>query len=817
MSGGDLADRDVDMSAWKPVERAYSFWLRAAREQRGTAVALGRSLERYLRRVYGLAPEADLRALGVETELTGRTISRWEKGTTQKPQPQYPSDRWSREALVAVVTELVPVPPAEMEWASFREVCEAFATDRLERIERGSGSLDSHAAQERDKERHHFLAVWPTAAVMLDPIGLGLGSWAFNGELPPYVNRTTDQELALRLNKPRITTVTGAPKSGKSRSILEVLRSQHPGALTWWVNPSPHVLPLVVEHAKKARGVERPAFIVLDDAGLIGTDPAGGLTAQRINDLSSAGAHLIVVIHDQTIATWERQLTNRTAGEVDTGSLGATRELMNLLVHRIQYTSVLDDNETDPAAQTYEDADERVKSFDLTRLAETLAGVEMLKKQATHLLETPTSVEAALLEAAIDASIAFPSGAFPQTLTALAKMHYRRRQPNRPWRDNLLDDAFDTLTTGITAESPHAILITTNHETYRLLDALAPELQHPHRDIEGNISRLTTSDIEAADLNQAFFETGRWHHLRQYDFGKTPTNIDHATKAKQAWTRAATAGHVPAMLRLGRRNLESWRRDEAESWFHRAVEQGSAEGMVELGELARSSDPELARNWLLRAADKENTSAMVKLGLMSGQSDVKSKWWKRAAELNDELAMHFLGKLLMESGDAHGAERWWRRAAAAGFDASMIALAELAESEASEVEARSWYERAASVTPFPNTDAMVELGFLEYRGGNHEAALRYWTRAVSYFTPGGYVGIGYTACDRSAFDAARLLFEKAADVGTHGDGDWKSSGLRALGDLARDQGELDEAELWYERERECEQRSGISSTPDDTV
>jgi hypothetical protein len=499
------------MSSWSPVERAYSLWLRAAREHRSSAAALGRALETYIRKAYRLPLDADLREIGVETELTGRTIGRWEKGTLEKPQPQYPSDSWSREALIAVVTDLVPNPPVEMEWASFQDVCEQFAADRLERIERGSAVLESHASGERNKERHQFLAAWPAPAHGIDPLELGLGSWAFDGALPPYLHRTTDKDLVLRLKEPGITTVSGAPKSGKSRSILETVQRQHPAGLTWWVNPSPTVLPLVVENAKKTKGSEKPGVIVLDDAGLIGTDPTTGLTAQRLADLAKACKHLIVVIHTQTLADWEHQLTDRTPGDLTSGGIGATRKLMDMLGYRIRYDSVLDDEETTPAAETYENANERVKSFDLTRLAETLSGVEMLKKQALKLLETPASVEAALLEAAIDASIAFPSGATEDVLAALATEHHKRRQPNRPWRSARFDDALDTLTTGITGGSPHALLIAGNSGTFRLFDALVPELQGSRR----NLSKfLRKSHLSQAALHEGVSAAARWHFQR---------------------------------------------------------------------------------------------------------------------------------------------------------------------------------------------------------------------------------------------------------------------------------------------------------------
>jgi hypothetical protein len=123
------------MRAWTPVERAYSSWLRAARERQGSAAALGRALEKRLRQDRGLAPDADLERHGVSHELSPRVVARWEKGTPNRQRPQIPSDPSLREALVEVVTDLVPVPPQASEWASFHDVCEALTEERLQRVE----------------------------------------------------------------------------------------------------------------------------------------------------------------------------------------------------------------------------------------------------------------------------------------------------------------------------------------------------------------------------------------------------------------------------------------------------------------------------------------------------------------------------------------------------------------------------------------------------------------------------------------------------------------------------------------------------------
>jgi len=773
------------MSTWTPVEKAYSIWLRAAREKKGSAADLGRELEAYLRKTYRLGREGDLRKLGVETELTGRTIGRWEKGTPKKPQPQYPGDRWSREALVAVVTGLVPVAPTAMEWETFQKVCEKFAADRLERIERGTGNLESHASIERNKKRHQFLATWPSRAEAIDPVALGLGSWAFDGALPPYVPRSADSELSLRLKQPGITTVTGAPKSGKSRSILEVLQRQHPEAVTWWVNPSPNVLPLVVEHAKKAKGDERPAFIVLDDASLIGTDPTAGLTARRLLDLSSF-THLIVVIHSKTFADWDRQLVHHIPGDASAG-MGVTRELMDLLELRVSYASILNEEEAVPAAEIYDNADDRVKSFDLNRLAETLAGVETLLRQAAFWLETSTSVEAALLEAAIDASIAFPAGASEEILGTFARVHYGSRQPNRPWREHQLEDALDTLATGIASGSPHAILVKTDHNAFRILDALAAGLQHPQREV---LATLTASNLRKELLDVAFINTGIWHWRNS-----------QKDRAAECWVGPASNGHKPAMVILGGLASEAGDTEVAHMWWSRAAELGNAEAMVGLGSLEhKAGNTAAACAWWGRAAHLGHVEAMSNLAVLAdetGDTVASARWWKRAAGLGHVKSIFALVSLARLTGDTEAMRRWLERAARLGSVEAIYSLGGLAFEWGDTETAKSWWERAAE---HEHVEAMYGLGSLAYETDATGTAKKWWKRAAEKDHPEAALGLGNLAYAVKDTETARIWWERGAELGN-------AKAMFGLGSLAYETGDSEAA-------RECWERAAQHNHPE---
>ncbi|MFD8391805.1 tetratricopeptide repeat protein, partial [Streptomyces sp. NPDC059680] len=114
-------------------------------------------------------------------------------------------------------------------------------------------------------------------------------------------------------------------------------------------------------------------------------------------------------------------------------------------------------------------------------------------------------------------------------------------------------------------------------------------------------------------------------------FGAYRANMP--TAARSAWRRAAEAGDVNAMGRLG--------------LFLR--EEGDVDG---------------ARTWFTRAAEAGNVNAMVMLGVFlreEGDVDGARTWFTRGVEAGNANAMGMLGNLLREEGDVDGARTWFTR------------------------------------------------------------------------------------------------------------------------------------------------------------
>ncbi len=240
----------ADKSEWASIEIAYSSWLRAAREAARGGPGVVRAMHDYLSKNdlldgldtrwqtrYGQQDES-----GRLTNWQSTYFSQWEKGRKSSPRPSVPEEPVIRDALTGAVTALVSETPNGAEgWSGFAAVIEAMIELRNARRDRGGRAAQVAATDKNAHAARNLLAVPPSRAADLDPIALGLGSWAYDGDLPPYTPRTTDSKIIGTLvgGTAGLTVIVGPPKAGKSRSVLELLRTHLPNAMTWWVNPAP--------------------------------------------------------------------------------------------------------------------------------------------------------------------------------------------------------------------------------------------------------------------------------------------------------------------------------------------------------------------------------------------------------------------------------------------------------------------------------------------------------------------------------------------------------------------------------------------------
>ena len=287
--------------SWTEAEQAYSTRLNAAADGAGGAAQVVIKMQLYLQHndliKYLSAKKARKDATTTPQQKWGTaggswqstTYRQWMNGRGVGTPPELPVENEIRTALVAVVSKLVPdhedhglpvlglTPHANSnrnrDWpdSQFATIVALLIT---ERSTNQSDAGKSGAAAERHRAVTGLCRVPPGPVHRIDPIhGLGLGSWLFHNNLPVYVPRDSDTRLIERLAvETGLTVIVGPPKSGKTRSIYEVLKTHLPDTICWWHNAAPASFPdLISEYAKtRDRPTERPGIVVLDDAGLNG-------------------------------------------------------------------------------------------------------------------------------------------------------------------------------------------------------------------------------------------------------------------------------------------------------------------------------------------------------------------------------------------------------------------------------------------------------------------------------------------------------------------------------------------------------------------
>ena len=789
-----------------PVEVAYAAWLRVAKEKLGTSAAVVRAMQDRLTPADLSTVHSGWASKYGKGDWRSSRYAQWEKGRTSVPtQPAI------RAALIATITETVTQPPVEGKgFGTFAQLVDALEDEKRRKI---ATAATDDAAQEKKSQTRNYLVVEAGAARELNGLELGLGSWAYDNQLPPYVSRSSDTLLIGQANDclAGLTVVVGPPKSGKSRSVHHLLQQHHPDAQVWWANPGPGVLMGLTERIRATPADKKPEIIVLDDAQLCGVNPGDGLTTARLTALAGK-THLIVIIHDKDLAEWTRQTTDRaTDTNISLTTIGATPELVTLLTNNsIIYEPTLDATELTVAAEVYDKAHASLDQLDLTRMAEAFASVTQLTEKANAALTTG-GLHAAIVNAAIDATIAFPAGITLDLLDRLTQAHYQLEEPNKPWKSNHLDTALDWATTGIAPRSPHAILTRTaatapDADTYRLLDVLTPTLRSAERDLT-YLTHITLPVTAISDIAYWYYENQNRTASRQwwmvaakqdqpdalFNLGVLAGEDGDRDEARTWYLKAATFNHPGALFNLGVWAEEDSDRDEARTWLLKAAALNDPDALANLAVLAgKDGDRDEARTWLLKAAALNDPGALSTLGVLAGQDgdrDEARTWFLKAAALDHPGALFSLGVLAGENGDRDEARTWFLKAAALDHPDALFSFGVLAGEDGDRDEARTWFLKAAALN---HPDALSTLGVLAKEDGDRDEARTWFLKAAALNSSRSMLNLGAMAIGDGDLDEARTWFLKAAAL-NHPDA------LFGLGVLADHDGDRNAARIWWER------------------
>lgn len=289
-----------------------------------------------------------------------------------------------------------------------------------------------------------------------------------------------------------MVVVAGAPKSGKTRTVLSALAAAVPDSDVWWAHAAPGVLPDLVSalerKATRHDGTDESVevadlYVVLDDLHCYGTDPATGIT-QDLLDRLLRHARVIATVHSSQLAFW--QWTAKSHGQDGLPPSITPSLLKHIEACAITLDSVLTLDEYPGALTLAAQAPHIPREDDgslkvprhLERLAEYLAAVDQLAAKAKLGL-AEGGYRRAVVEAAVDAAVLYPgSSATPKEFEKLTKIRRRSLAPNTPWSRSQFKDALDWAMAPIGGPgSPHALVLWYDKAYigpggYRLLDGL---------------------------------------------------------------------------------------------------------------------------------------------------------------------------------------------------------------------------------------------------------------------------------------------------------------------------------------------------------
>jgi TPR repeat protein len=828
---------------------AYADWMQALLDDfEGKKVEVARALIQILVELTGVKMVRD------DREAFKNRIGHWFNGRHSAPLGEDPNRENSGPsaesmALIELMVRRQIKPPASSQNRDFEEVLTSLQKQRT--ANRLSGGVKPKELDLVALHEDRILAYPALKASNLNFAQVGLGSAYFENQAPPYNFRDVDDQILQKLNTPetRFVIVSGAPKSGKTRTLLEKLKDSNlSNANILWLDPSPGVLQLFLERTVNANMSN--TVVMLDDIQKFGFDAANGITLSRLKQLSERTKVLVTVHADSLNALTRLELVNYTTESLNSEQSATPNKLsksqltnrpavrQSLAESTIEVAQELTNNEFHSLSQETKDLLSLEDFSKGCQLASIYASIDELEEKATNLYKRGDS-SSALLRAVVAAYPVSSSGMTDEAIIKIAELIYLKLHPNGRIKLSLFDSPFDFLTQGVVPGSDKAILIKESGSAnkFLLLDGLWERLKHIvpksdfalveqtldqesrldfgsnlwwHFDFEEEalsiMSRLESEGfLEAFSVHAHFFNESNPElekeillKAAQMNFAKAQNRLgvlayaaDDNKTAKEWYTKAANQNFDWAQLNLGTLASDEGDLETAKEWYTKAANQGLAEAQNRLGVLiARDGDKEKAKEWYTKAAEQNFDWAQHNLAMMAsdeGDLETAKDWYTKAANQGLPQAQNRLGVLLADSGDKESAKEWYTKAADQNFDWAQLNLGTLASDEGDLETAKEWHTKAANQGL---ADAQNYLGVLLANAGDKESAKEWYTKAADQNLDWAQLNLGSLANDEGDLETAKDWYTKAANQGL-------AQAQNRLGVLLADSGDLEKAKEWY--------------------
>lgn len=465
-----------------------------------------------------------------------------------------------------------------------------------------------------------------------------LGSRLNNGAVPTYCQRDADSQIIRALNdanKP-LVLISGPPKSGKTRSLLENLKLSTLGnAKLFWANPFTESIDALIE--KLDPNHNQNTVVVLDDLQRFNFGHFG-LDLKKMK-LLQARSKVVGTVHDSILERWNLAQSEFKDSQA---FLPSPRLAEHFKENAIGLDNELSQQELLTAETTLgmeiEDATQ------LRFLPAYMASVDALIKKA-EVLRTGTIYESQLIESLLECRLLYPDGFELDELKEINKADLTQRFPTNIWDDGFFRDALQAVTQPLTRGAPHAILTRTldNENHYSLSDFVweafrLKKFSWQHLDLEKfDIGTLATTCFYEGiyDATKSLLES-KEDELESFEFGL-----------------------------LGLANQYLGRPQDAEKYFRRSINEGSFEFAGELLDLmlAQGRNTE-AYDLVLSIAESDLDESACNVGGLACRAvndfNQAAIFWKKFPNSPD--CLDNLGALEYYKGNVALSEQYFRQA-----------------------------------------------------------------------------------------------------------------------------------------------------------
>jgi TPR repeat protein len=629
----------------------------------------------------------------------------------------------------------------------------------------------------RDEQREalsEHVRSWPSSGERLlgdvkNPIELGIkpsaiGLGGAHLLVPPYVERTKDEELRKVLQTEQFVMVVGDSTAGKSRSAFEMARELFPDRRLVVPSRRDSLIALLRIDVDL-----RNTVIWLDDLeGYLGPD---GLTVDVLERLLNAGDGSITILGTMRAAAHEQYASRANVTKPERKVLERART--------VRIRQKLELGERERARKQFADPNLDA-ALDRFGLGEYLAaGPELVDRFENG--STTCPIGRAIVQASIDWRRVGMSRAIP--MEVLKKLYSAYREEF----SSLADDA-DTFENGLNWAGERIFattaLMSRQPDGYLVFDYMLDYVERERRD---EIPRVTWEvALSAIDSASEALDIGVAAYTRRL------LNV-----AEQALRLAVTSESIDvaavASFNLAVVLNECGKLEEAEHWYRRAAVEGHAGAASNLGRLLEGRGELVEAGRLYRqAAEAGNSDASYHLARMEDAQNRKQtamRWLLQAASAGHSDAAHDLARILEKRGDVEEAEGWYRRAVAEGHAGAASNLGRLLEGRGELVEAGRLYRQAAEAG---NSDASYHLARMEDAQNRKQTAMRWLLQAALAGNPDAAFGVGSIFEDREEWEKAERWFRRAAEAGN-------ADAAYELGAVLARRENFREAEEWFRR------------------